>query len=154
MPGARTLHGLPPALAAAAQEPHGAGGARQDGARGPAGTGDPQEGDGVGVWEPWKPKLGDRVRVHLSAECRQEWPAESSYPRHPKIIGHVWEWDGLVGTVRQIDSRDTPYGHHPYVVLFDRKQRCPHCPRATCLHLILGIRLAASEIIPLEGSGR
>jgi hypothetical protein len=41
----------------------------------------------VEYWEPWTPKVGDRVRVHLSGEC---------------LGYHASEQDGVLGTVDDI----------------------------------------------------
>lgn len=76
---------------------------------------------------PWVPagtrpfQIGDRVQIHLSGECRKDWPNH----RYATQIfdgqinhGHLAAEDGRRG---QIIPRDIPPTHadHPYLVLLD-----------------------------------
>lgn len=56
-------------------------------------------------WEPWQPKVGDRVRTNFSPEC----PAQ--YLWH----GNWAEGSGLVGTIMGSIGSACPEGH-PYRV--------------------------------------
>jgi hypothetical protein len=89
------------------------------------------------IWEPWRPEIGQRVRVRISAECREDWG------RGPE--GHPSWADGLTGIVV-----DKPYcvqnanpqalARHPYSVLLDEDG-----PGGT-----YGLRMAAIELEPIE----
>jgi hypothetical protein len=64
------------------------------------------------VYEPWSPKVGDRVRVRLSGECRwdRDGAAEDD-PSHDAIL------DGQLGTVVEIDRPAWHRGHDYFVAL-------------------------------------
>lgn len=92
-------------------------------------------------WEPWRPEIGQRVRVNLGGECRtttvEERPspllnddalrglmldrAERGViePTGEQIAGHDPALHGVVGTVTDICRDDGMAGHY-YRVMFDR----------------------------------
>lgn len=100
-------------------------------------------------WEPWTPKMGQRVRVRLSPECRglsHESTVEEGYVGYR--VGHPEEIDGCTGTVglfppdmARIHTDDS----HPYWV--DLKTSPYVKGRGYCY----GTALAAAEIEPLDG---
>ena len=118
-------------------------------------------------YEPWKPELGDRVRVRLSGEC-QDTPSEFDYPTQSPIHvgwmqtlmrqvgwpdrGHPSAIEGTIGTVDQITHEledlipDWWHGHW-YSVWFDT-------PVVLGAGVVLsGIQLAAVELEPLGTRG-
>ncbi len=61
-------------------------------------------------------QIGERVRVHLSAECNQDCGLYTTDRR-----GHHLDHDGLTGTVVQRLADDHPDNlNHPYRVDLDR----------------------------------
>lgn len=91
------------------------------------------------VYEPWKPQVGDRVRISLSPECQQKlysWDALGSPSPIPG--NHEWLCNGETGVIVDIDREpgvfgDPPNGHF-YVV------ECDH-----------GLEdFAAIELLPLD----
>ena len=65
------------------------------------------------IWEPWRPVVGQRVRVRLSAECG---------------IGgiHGLREDGATGVLIASDSgAGQVQADHPYLVCFDRPLTAP-----------------------------
>lgn len=62
------------------------------------------------LWEPWRPEIGQAVRVVLSPECEQHWGLH-----HDSVLQKA---NGATGTVRWTD--DTLYAGHPIVVDFDQ----------------------------------
>lgn len=86
-------------------------------------------------WEPWTPKVGDRVQIHMSAECRHRWE-----PGHGQ--GHFREFDGLVGRVWAIRRQQEPT--HPYLVELDAS-----VPHPETGETVFGMDMAACELIPL-----
>jgi hypothetical protein len=94
----------------------------------------PMSSQPAGYWEPWQPRLGDRVRVRLSAECRAPWADEGHDPRY----------DGLSGTVAHFPwSSDWP--GHPYTVRFDVT-----LPTENPYEVLVGGYFAAIELEPLD----
>lgn len=96
-----------------------------------------------GIWEPWAPKVGDRVRVHLSAECQFEY----LYGNRTK---HFPESDGACGVISEIDGCG-PGEHdqgHRYTVRFS--------PQAVSLvnepGWLSSHCFAAIELLPLDGA--
>jgi hypothetical protein len=92
------------------------------------------------LWEPIQYRPGQRVMVHLSLECDEEWEGAPG-----GVTGHPYGVDGAVGTILPPDSawpapwRDT----HPYAVQFDRPVPCEcHC-------IATGGYFAASELRPI-----
>lgn len=91
------------------------------------------------VWEPWRPEIGQRVRIRLSAECqsrgyhaapppsvsddelremmRARVDVASRYARDEWSTGHPDVVDGIEGSVTDI-NRALDYGHF-YRVMFD-----------------------------------
>lgn len=66
---------------------------------------------GTGVWEPWSPKVGDRVEIHRSAECLEQY--EFTHAEHLA--------DGARGEVVQVfpDAFGMQTGDgHDYLVKF------------------------------------
>ena len=60
-------------------------------------TDEPQDQD---FWEPWQPKIGDRVRVRLNGECRFETSGFNRYGVPSKRYPTHREWEnGKTGTV-------------------------------------------------------
>jgi hypothetical protein len=68
------------------------------------------------VYEPWSPRIGDRVRVRLSGECR--WDRDGAAKDDP---GHDLIWDRRLGTVVEIHRSAWQLGHD-YLVALDA---CP-----------------------------
>lgn len=87
-------------------------------------------------WEPWQPKVGDRVRVRVSSECQQ----------HPHSIDVDTRdgVDGLTGTVMDTGRSRRP--GHPYFVVLDRPVPC----RFNMSGFVHGAVCAAVELDPLE----
>lgn len=70
-------------------------------------------------WRPWRPAVGDRVRVRLSAECQVQG-GPLSYATEIGVRGHFAGEDGRLGTV--INEGAYPYlvaQGHLYEVRFD-----------------------------------
>jgi hypothetical protein len=69
----------------------------------------------------WLPRfqVGDRVRVRLSAECRQNWPTDNGHGD-----GHQGEEDGRPGVIDRLwpvtDHPDWGCQSHPYSVRYDQ----------------------------------
>jgi hypothetical protein len=90
-------------------------------------------------WEPpgmYRPKVGDRVRIRLSAECPE---ADQS---RPVMYGHEAWTDGAVGIVRRRDQT-WPNDDHPYLV------QLPHEDRGGRYIPLTGY-YAAVELVPLD----
>lgn len=90
-------------------------------------------GRGAGdVYEPWRPQIGDIVRVHVSPECR------SCSPLHERkaegCVGRVW-CDDRFGIVRRVGGR---FATHWYGVSVDLPDGGN-----------IGARYAAIELSPL-----
>ena len=85
-------------------------------------------------FEPWTPKIGQRVRVRLSGEC-QFWGHR-----------HVFREDGAIATVERIVPLDRNHGHG-YEVLFDKPWPCD--PNDSDTQLI-GSPYAAIELEPVD----
>jgi hypothetical protein len=62
------------------------------------------------VWEPWRPEIGQRVRVRLSEECN--------------LIGHAPAEDGAVGMHIEVGREGEP-DCHIYAVRFDPPLTAP-----------------------------
>lgn len=81
----------------------------------------PIQGTGP-VWEPWEPKVGDRVKVNFSAECEVinmlgSPAAESTIPR-----GHAADINaqGKSGTIAELELGDEAVSsQHHYLVRLD-----------------------------------
>jgi hypothetical protein len=72
--------------------------------------------------EPWRPKVGDRVRVRLNGECRVTFTAYGAndlIPRYSRHDGHHIAEDGQHGTVQLWPSPIASCASHPYFVRFD-----------------------------------
>ncbi len=73
------------------------------------------------VWEPWKPTIGDRVKVHKQPEC--QWCSDLQCDRATGTVTDIdYLCDGL--TEREWDEQRDPAelyirGHH-FFVTFDR----------------------------------
>lgn len=98
-------------------------------------------------YEPWRPQVGDRVRIQTSPECRI--PAlESSHAQALGIReGHA-EWEnGRTGTVLLTEPLDDEFAEigHYYLVGWDQ-------PHESGGHVIDKDYYAAIELIPLEES--
>lgn len=97
------------------------------------------------IWEPpgmWKPKVGDRVRIRLSAECRVSPHPDSTYAR-AGLPGHLaWE-DGRTGEVTTFPLHESLVTQgHRYTVLWD-------APRTVNGERVDGGCYAACELTPL-----
>lgn len=79
-------------------------------------------------WEPWKPQVGDRVRVTLNPECQREMPTWSTQYQIQRPYGHPPDVDGRTGVVvspwvwskcteRSVQAAESM--GHPYWVRFD-----------------------------------
>ncbi len=103
-------------------------------------------------YRPWRPKVGDRVRVRLSPECDWNTRTTDMFTGRKMATGgpHDDEEDGRVGTVDQL-RYEAPLSEreaeetHPYAVTFDD----PYWSVRDRL-LIQGAHFAASELEPLE----
>jgi hypothetical protein len=71
------------------------------------------EPQGQAYWEPWTPKIGDRVRVRLSGECNVSGPVRET-PSSPIVHGpgHPAYQNGIEGTVTFCDPKCTGGGAH------------------------------------------
>lgn len=97
-------------------------------------------------YEPWQPKVGDRVRVRLSGECQ----AVCIYYRRAGAPLHKNIPDGRIGTVVEghpmIDANDARLharDGHTYPVEFDDAVLAPY-------GFIVGSHFAATELEPLD----
>lgn len=94
-------------------------------------------------WEPWRPEIGQWVRVRLSAECNQSWfvtPIHAYGSNVLQLDRHPAALDGATGEVIRVVEDD---GGHPYLVEFDEPVRIRLTARvAQSLH-------AALELEPL-----
>jgi hypothetical protein len=83
-------------------------------------------------WEPWAPKVGDRVRVTLSGECRQQFRSAQDYIGGPIVVlapttpgTHVDEESGKTGKVEFVVGDEyagrpvPPETSHRYGVRYD-----------------------------------
>jgi hypothetical protein len=93
------------------------------------------------LYQPWTPAIGQRVEVHLSAECQERWGDTEIVDAHPR-----WA-EGKVGTVESLmipmtatAEIEAAYTRHPYFVRLDEDG-----PGGT-----YGLCLAAAELIPAE----
>lgn len=106
---------------------------------------------GAPLWEPWSPKVGDRVRVRISAECVPAMPLDSVFARAGCVHHHRAE-DGAIGTVDRVDSVSRS-GHrvpgHPYHVAFDPGSMFPVQTRSA-RYLIEGMVYAAIELEKID----
>ena len=73
-------------------------------------------------WEPWAPRIGDRVRVRLNGECREVFKSRNK--RTGDVIHdlpHAQEHNGLTGTVIERPSHlpARKNGAHCFFVLLD-----------------------------------
>lgn len=93
-------------------------------------------------WEPWKPEVGQRVRVRLSGECNFKGEPASACE---EFGGHWAETNGHVGKVVEIDGSDilSEQGHR-YLVHFPRLFRLPSGEHFNCSDF------AAIELEPVE----
>lgn len=68
------------------------------------------------LWQPWIPKVGQRVRISISPECQIHWTH-----RQRDLIG---DFNGRIGTVSGMDDSArlaywTTYPGHTYLVILD-----------------------------------
>lgn len=71
-----------------------------------------------GFWQPWQPKIGQRVQIRLSGECNRNWQSEE--PNAVGTPGHPPEVDRRTGTVVPQPGYDPRvYPHHPICVWWD-----------------------------------
>ena len=74
---------------------------------------------------PWVPsnlptfRVGDRVRVRLSGECRVS-AGENTFQGKHGIYGHFPEMDGQIGRIVEIHAGDDCISGHPYEVNIDK----------------------------------
>src|SRR6266487_7134336 len=114
-------------------------------------------------YEPWKPKLGDRVQVRLSGECQDRprefehahegSPLSSWYRDAMRAIaypdsGHPAAIDGVVGTVdlisHDMEDLDPDWWHgHWYGVWFDNPVRMTEVQDDQPVIVMNGLHLAA-----------
>ena len=99
-------------------------------------------------WEPWTPKVGDRVSVRLNGECKHKFAARSA--RSHQIfrgVPHAREHDGLTGTVIERPSHwpAVPMTSHRYYVRFDVPPVTSYWGGVTTM-----APFAAIELEPLE----
>lgn len=59
-------------------------------------------------WEPWAPKVGQRVRVRLNGECQLR-PCSGSYYEQIGQQGHPEYENGLTGTVTNFYRPDSDF---------------------------------------------
>jgi hypothetical protein len=74
----------------------------------------------LAYWEPWQPKIGDRVRVRLSGECLVKGPAMSAETGKRYLCDGHPEWEnGVTGVVSVCRSgRCDGFSRHKVVVEF------------------------------------
>lgn len=60
------------------------------------------------VWEPWIPKIGQRVRIKLNGECQLR-PCPGSYYEQIGQRGHPGYEDGLKGTVTNFKQPNSDF---------------------------------------------
>lgn len=91
------------------------------------------------IWEPWTPRIGERVRVRISPECRDH--ARSMYPDYLEAVqgqtGTVIEWGARAWQAPLFERK---FPGHRYPVQIDRP----------CADGRDKVVLAASELEPLD----
>jgi hypothetical protein len=105
-----------------------------------------------GVWEPWMPMVGQRVRCVPSPECPVVGRNVSPAIRNGFPPGHHPSEYGMTGIVCRPGLFPMPDDLHPHLVLWDRAIVLPNGERTNCSGY------AAIELEPLddadEGSER
>lgn len=103
------------------------------------------------AYEPWKPRVGQRVRIRLSGECRAELPVECTARFAGGNLAHHPGQDGVVGTVSRpsyrIPRENLDYARridHPYCVNYD-------APLEYLGRMWGGGNFASCELEPLDG---
>lgn len=91
----------------------------------------------------WMPRIGERVRVRLSGECRHQWGEGYCDPD-----GHFDFEDGLTGTVISPDGRPHHAGH-PIWVGWDTAHRVS-LPQGNLL--LMGCPYALAELEPVDAT--
>lgn len=94
-----------------------------------------------GYWQPWAPKVGDRVRVRLSAECLAHELAAD-----PAVVRQI---DGQHGVVLSVSQTARP--GHPYWVRIAAPFPAAH-PRTGYPGVVTSGVFAATELEPLTES--
>lgn len=100
-----------------------------------------RESDEPTYWEPWKPKVGDRVEVRVSGECG--WRGDPGSAAEQRGEGHPAWMDGKTGEVVEIDP--TPGAAavgHRYLIDWD-------VPHVEGWRTFVGSAYAAAELLPL-----
>lgn len=93
--------------------------------------------DPAGMWEPWTPEKGQRVRVKLSGECRgMYWPLVAG--------GHEPAMNGKEGRVY---ATWPDRSGHNYLVILDEPVAVEGFEKP-----LTHFQLSALEIEPLEGA--
>lgn len=117
-----------------------------------------------GVWEPWRPEIGQRVRIRLSAECQAVMHAAAPPPtvsddelrnlmsrgvdvatmfaRDNQETGHPRCLDGVRGEITAVYRDDAALGHY-YRVLFDD---------VVGVNMYIGGDFAAIELEPISST--
>lgn len=97
-------------------------------------------------WEPWTPKIGQRVRVVLSGECQMQGSSDSPKEQLRGEAHGGEKWNGKTGTVVRINWRPelTRQGHR-FTVDWDEPEWISGWPRG-----IKGDNYAAIELEPLD----
>jgi hypothetical protein len=102
------------------------------------------------IWEPWRPEVGQRVQIRLSGECQHEATSVHLVTgvEMGRAYGHPADLDGRTG---QVGVAPTPSDlswsdGHVYAVYLDEPLLVADGVR------VVGLALAACELIPLDGS--
>lgn len=92
-------------------------------------------------WEPWRPKVGDRVRVRLSGECHQFHDNDTpGYIDGKKsLYGHHASVNGAIATVEYIRTEGESWAGHQCGIYYDDE-----------VFGLKGSCYAAAELEPLE----
>ena len=115
------------------------------------------------IWEPWRPEIGQRVRVRTSAECRvnayeatlppgvdddtlrrlmlDRMDVANRFATDTWITGHPECVDGAEGIVTDVRREAGMQGHY-YHVMFGE---------AVGPEAVVGIDMAAIELEPADG---
>lgn len=91
------------------------------------------------------PRVGDNVRIRLSAECNwrcQSVPVLPGFGSPLELDRHPAALDGQAGTVEQVFEAEDD--DHPYLVRFDA------LVRIATYHLARAASFAAAELVPLD----
>ena len=100
-----------------------------------------------GVWEPWQPQVGQRVRLRISPECE---------PHHDEDFNYSWDYSFALPAALRSGHSGTIIGlvggvfadlGHPYHVEFDDPIQVPWWNGG-----LVATKCAAIELEPIESA--